>query len=104
MKALQSKHGMEVRGAPRSMGCSPRRRKLAVAGGVGRLVVAGGETSGAVMGALDIDAVSIGPEIDPGVPALATLTAPPLALALKSGNFGGTDFFAKALRTLGGQA
>lgn len=103
VKALQAKYGMESV-AHRLDGLFAETAKLAVAGGVGRLVVAGGETSGAVMGALDIDAVSIGPEIDPGVPALATLTAPPLALALKSGNFGGTDFFAKALRTLGRQA
>ena len=69
--------------------------------GVRRLVVAGGETSGAVVTALGLDAVAIGPEIDPGVPALAAADGPPLALALKSGNFGAPDFFAKALRTLG---
>jgi hypothetical protein len=41
-----------------------------------------------VVTALNLDAVAIGPEIDPGVPALATTDGPPLALALKSGNFG----------------
>jgi uncharacterized protein YgbK (DUF1537 family) len=70
-------------------------------GGVRRLVVAGGETSGAVVSALGIDAFTIGPEIDPGVPALTTIAGPPLALALKSGNFGSPDFFAKALHVLG---
>jgi uncharacterized protein YgbK (DUF1537 family) len=71
--------------------------------GVRRLVVAGGETSGAVVTALDVAALEIGPEIDPGVPALSTMAAGrPLALALKSGNFGGPDFFAKALSALGG--
>jgi uncharacterized protein YgbK (DUF1537 family) len=72
-----------------------------VAEGATRLVVAGGETSGAVVGALGIEALAIGPEIDPGVPALSA-DGRPLALALKSGNFGGPDFFARALDTLGG--
>ena len=68
--------------------------------GVRRLVVAGGETSGAVVSALGVDALAIGPQIDPGVPWTTTLNAPTLALALKSGNFGGDDFFARALRML----
>ena len=46
-----------------------------VAAGVGRLVVAGGETSGAVVGALDVTALRIGPEIDPGVPWTASVGA-----------------------------
>ena len=74
----------------------------AVAGGVDRLVVAGGETSGAVVGALGIAALDLGPEIDPGVPALST-TLPSgarLALALKSGNFGAIDFLERAVRVL----
>lgn len=67
--------------------------------GVTRFVVAGGETSGAVATGLGIGAFDIGPEIAPGVPALA---AGPLRLALKSGNFGGVDFFARALSVLEG--
>lgn len=74
-----------------------------VKGRVRRLVVAGGETSGAVVTALKLHALSIGPEIDPGVPALGSAEGAPLALALKSGNFGAKDFFSKALRTLAGQ-
>lgn len=70
--------------------------------GVRRFVVAGGETSGAVVQALEVRALRIGAQIDPGVPATATLDAQPLALALKSGNFGGVDFFEKALRFLAG--
>ncbi len=66
--------------------------------GVRKLVVAGGETSGAVVGALGVGALQIGPQIDPGVPWTATLAAEPLLLALKSGNFGSEDFFEKALR------
>lgn len=69
-----------------------------VAMGVRRLVVAGGETSGAVVTALGVAALRVGAEIDPGVPWTATLGEPPLALALKSGNFGGKDFFLKALQ------
>ena len=71
-----------------------------VQSGVGQLIVAGGETSGAVVKALGITGLRIGPEIDPGVPWTAALQAQsagqPLALALKSGNFGSEDFFIKA--------
>jgi len=74
-------------------------RGLAAAG-VRRLVVAGGETSGAVVGALDIRALRIGREIAPGVPCTVSLGEPPMALALKSGNFGGPDFFLDALRAM----
>ena len=70
--------------------------------GVRKFVVAGGETSGAVVQALDVRTLRIGAQIDPGVPATATTGAEPLALALKSGNFGSTDFFDKALRHLDG--
>jgi len=72
--------------------------------GVRKFVVAGGETSGAVVQALNVCSLRIGAQIDPGVPATATTGAQPLALALKSGNFGTTDFFEKALRHLGGGA
>jgi 3-dehydrotetronate 4-kinase len=64
--------------------------------GVRRLVVAGGETAGAVVGALGVVGLRIGPPIDPGVPWTTSLGDPPLALALKSGNFGAPDFFIKA--------
>ena len=64
--------------------------------GFTRLLVAGGETSGAVVQALGAQSLAIGPEIDPGVPWTRTLDGTPLALALKSGNFGAPDFFLKA--------
>lgn len=64
--------------------------------GVTRLIVAGGETSGAVVGALGVTAIEIGPEIDPGVPWTRSLDGSDLVLALKSGNFGAPDFFLKA--------
>ncbi|MFZ1430469.1 MAG: 3-oxo-tetronate kinase [Geminicoccaceae bacterium] len=82
----------------------------AIAGGVveagaRRLVVAGGETSGAVVQALGVKGLAIGAMIDPGVPATVSIGRdPPLALALKSGNFGGRDFFLRALRCLPGGA
>jgi uncharacterized protein YgbK (DUF1537 family) len=69
--------------------------------GVDRLVVAGGETAGAVVTALGIDGLRIGEEIDPGVPWTASLGDPQLALALKSGNFGADDFFLKSFEKLG---
>jgi 3-dehydrotetronate 4-kinase len=65
--------------------------------GVRRFVIAGGETAGAVVRALGVRALRIGTQIDPGVPATATIGAAPLLLALKSGNFGTPDFFSKAL-------
>ena len=65
-------------------------------------VVAGGETSGAVVQALGVQLLQIGAQIDPGVPATVSSGAQPLALALKSGNFGGRDFFSKALKQLAG--
>jgi len=72
--------------------------------GVGQLIVAGGETAGAVVKTLGITGLRIGNEIDPGVPWTTVLHQAsgkrPLALALKSGNFGTTDFFLKAWRYL----
>ena len=76
--------------------------RMLVDRGVRRLVVAGGETSGAVVQALGVTALAIGPQIDPGVPWTTAIGDRPLALALKSGNFGTTDFFAKALAMLPG--
>jgi uncharacterized protein YgbK (DUF1537 family) len=69
------------------------------AAGVRRFVVAGGETSGAVAEALGARALAIGREIAPGVPWTATLGGEPMLLALKSGNFGGPDFFMQAFET-----
>ena len=74
--------------------------------GMRHFVVAGGETSGAVVQALDVRALRIGPQIDPGVPATVAIDEtgePRVALALKSGNFGAVDFFEKALKALGAQ-
>ncbi len=73
-----------------------------VAAGVRRLVVAGGETSGAVVQRLGVQRLRIGKDIDPGVPwTYAEGSGPPLLLALKSGNFGGRNFFTGAFEALG---
>ncbi|SMF21105.1 Uncharacterized conserved protein YgbK, DUF1537 family [Xaviernesmea oryzae] len=64
--------------------------------GFSRFIVAGGETSGAVVKALGVPVLRIGPEIDPGVPWTVSVDDCPVALALKSGNFGSDDFFLKA--------
>jgi uncharacterized protein YgbK (DUF1537 family) len=77
--------------------CLARIAQGLVARGVRRLVVAGGETSGAVVKALGARALRIGAQIDPGVPWTQTVGEPRFALALKSGNFGAVDFFDKAL-------
>jgi uncharacterized protein YgbK (DUF1537 family) len=82
--------------------CLARVARELVERGVRRLVVAGGETSGAVVSALGVRALRIGRQIDPGVPWTASVGGAPLALALKSGNFGGQDFFARALAMLDG--
>ncbi|MEP5155525.1 3-oxo-tetronate kinase [Planktotalea sp.] len=74
--------------------------RLLVQGGVTRLITAGGETSGAIVEGLDLKQLEIGPEIDPGVPALRARDN--LVVALKSGNFGSDDFFQKAANVLGG--
>ncbi len=68
--------------------------------GLRRLVVAGGETSGAVVQSLDVKGLRIGPEIAPGVPCTVTLDDDPMALTLKSGNFGDEDFFLKAFKVM----
>ncbi len=72
--------------------------------GVRKFVIAGGETSGAVVQALGVKSLRIGAQIDPGVPATQSIGEEPLALALKSGNFGTRDFFVKALNALDGAA
>lgn len=69
--------------------------------GVRRVVVGGGETSGAVVEGLGITSLGIGEEIDPGVPALLADRNGSLGLALKSGNFGADDFFQKAVERIG---
>ncbi|MBB4155667.1 uncharacterized protein YgbK (DUF1537 family) [Sphingomonas jinjuensis] len=74
----------------------------AVARGARRIVVAGGETSGAVVEALAPGPLRVGPSIAPGIPSLFTRSGQ--GLALKSGNFGNDDFFDHALRVLEGRA
>lgn len=95
VKSVQGRLGREHAGAliEQTMGCIAQGL---VERGVRRLVVAGGETSGAVVGALGVEGLAIGPEIDPGVPWTFSIGEPTLALALKSGNFGGPDFFTRA--------
>jgi uncharacterized protein YgbK (DUF1537 family) len=68
--------------------------------GMKKLIVAGGETSGAVLSALHVTSLRIGPEIAPGVPWTVSGEEPAMCLALKSGNFGEEDFFERALEVL----
>ncbi len=96
--ALQAKLGREAAGALVEEALAEIATDL-VQAGVRRLVIAGGETSGAVVQRLGVEALRIGAEIDPGVPwTHATPAAAPegMHLALKSGNFGVRDFFLKA--------
>ena len=71
-----------------------------VEAGVRKLIVAGGETAGAVVEALGVHTLRIGPEIDPGVPWTVRVGEPGMCLALKSGNFGTDDFFTKSFAML----
>jgi uncharacterized protein YgbK (DUF1537 family) len=103
VKAVQQKLGVERAGAMVEDALGKIARGLLNAG-VKRFVVAGGETSGAVVQALGVSLLKIGAQIDPGVPATISSGDQPLALALKSGNFGGRDFFDKALKQLAGGA
>ena len=102
VKAAQSRHGREAVAEKIENLFAELAARLAE-GGVTRIVVGGGETSGAVATALGGKAFAIGPEIDPGVPALA-VEGSAIRLALKSGNFGAVDFYEKAARVLAGEA
>jgi uncharacterized protein YgbK (DUF1537 family) len=73
-----------------------------VVGGIRKVLTAGGETSGTIVEGLQLTTLEIGPEIDPGVPALRASDR--LVIALKSGNFGAPDYFGKAAETLGANA
>jgi 3-dehydrotetronate 4-kinase len=98
--AAQARYGREAVSG-RLEGLFAETVERLVDGGVSRVVVAGGETSGAVAQALDLGGLTIGPEISPGVPVLVSDTRG-VALALKSGNFGGEDFFEEALAAMAG--
>jgi 3-dehydrotetronate 4-kinase len=95
VKAAQGQLGIERSGALIEQALADIAQGL-VRHGVRRLLVAGGETSGAVVTALGVQGLRIGPQIDPGVPWTTTVGGVSLALALKSGNFGSVDFFTKA--------
>ncbi|MGA9865779.1 MAG: 3-oxo-tetronate kinase [Acetobacteraceae bacterium] len=98
--ALQARMGREAAGALIEDALAAIAERL-VARGVRRLVVAGGETAGAIVARLGVRSLRIGAEIDPGVPwTYAEGGAQPLLLALKSGNFGGSDFFRDAFAAL----
>ena len=102
VKAVQAQLGVERAGALVEQALARVAQGL-VAAGVGQLLVAGGETSGACVQALGVNTLRIGPQIDPGVPwCHATPPTRPqgLHLALKSGNFGSTDFFTRAFEVL----
>ena len=96
--ALQARFGREASGHAIEAALAEIAAGL-VRIGVRRLVVAGGETSGAAVDRLGIGAFQLGPEIAPGVPLMRTIgrAGGEMQMALKSGNFGGRDFFAHAL-------
>jgi uncharacterized protein YgbK (DUF1537 family) len=121
VKKIQSELGVAKAGEMVE-GAIARIARGLVECGVGQLLVAGGETSGACVQALGIEQMQIGPQIDPGVPwcfafssvegagsSTPTTTAPTTTdharrgvhIALKSGNFGSDDFFSKAFEMLG---
>jgi uncharacterized protein YgbK (DUF1537 family) len=99
--ALQAKHGRDAAGHAIEQAMADIAERL-VSAGVRRLVVAGGETSGAVVDRLGIPGFLVGPEIAAGVPVLRAVGASggAMLLALKSGNFGGETFFSDALKLM----
>ncbi|QEM83135.1 3-oxo-tetronate kinase [Halomonas binhaiensis] len=100
IKAAQQKLGVAKAGAVVEAAMA-RLAVTLVKEGVGRLLVAGGETSGAVVSALALSELRIGPQIDVGVPwTQAQVNGRTLSLALKSGNFGGVDIFSRAFQSL----
>ena len=99
VRAVQEQAGVEQTGTQIEHALAEIAWALAQAG-TRKFVVAGGETSGAVVKRLGIHALRIGPTIDPGVPWTSSTGTDPVALALKSGNFGTVDFFEKALMRL----
>lgn len=103
VKAVQRQLGVEAAGALVEHTLARIARGL-VERGVRCLIVAGGETSGACVQALEVAQMQIGPQIDPGVPWCHAQSpaagAGGLHLSLKSGNFGSDDFFTKALTVL----
>jgi 3-dehydrotetronate 4-kinase len=96
--SLQARHGRDAAGHAIEQAMADIAEGL-VQAGVRRLVVAGGETSGAVVDRLQIPGFLVGAEIAPGVPVLRAVgaRAGEMLLALKSGNFGGPQFFSDAL-------
>jgi uncharacterized protein YgbK (DUF1537 family) len=107
VRAVQAQLGVAAAGALVERTLSRIAAGL-VQAGVRQLVVAGGETSGAVVQALGVTQMAIGPQIDPGVPWTA-MTSPvcpgeTVHVALKSGNFGRTDFFTTAFARLAPEA
>jgi uncharacterized protein YgbK (DUF1537 family) len=100
IKEVQAKLGVEEAGALVERTLAAIAKGL-VALGVGQLIVAGGETSGACVQALGITQMQIGPQIAPGVPwCHAQSNGQSLHITLKSGNFGGNDFFTDAFKML----
>jgi uncharacterized protein YgbK (DUF1537 family) len=101
VSALQARHGRDAAGHAIEQAMADIAEGL-VQSGVRRLVVAGGETSGAVVDRLGIPGFLVGAEIAAGVPVLRTVgvKAGSMLLALKSGNFGGPQFFSDALKLM----
>jgi 3-dehydrotetronate 4-kinase len=99
--ALQARYGRDAAGHAIEQAMADIAEGL-VQSGVRRLVVAGGETSGAVVDRLGIPGFLVGPEIAAGVPVLRAVGAKDgeMLLALKSGNFGGPEFFSDALKLM----
>jgi len=99
IKAVQQQLGVDAAGTLVEGVMAEVVRQLAQAG-IRKFIVAGGETSGSVVQALNISAIKIGQSIAPGVPLTESISAQPQLLALKSGNFGDRDFFAKAVEAM----
>ncbi|WP_027349731.1 3-oxo-tetronate kinase [Halotalea alkalilenta] len=101
LREVQARFGVEASGALVERALAGLAQRLVDEAGVRRILVAGGESSGAVVEALGVEGLKIGPSIDTGVPWTHSVgREPALALALKSGNFGQVDFMTRAWEVL----
>ncbi|MGA4239957.1 3-oxo-tetronate kinase [Ralstonia pseudosolanacearum] len=98
VSAVQARLGIELAGTLVEAALSQIAVRLRVRG-YSKFIVAGGETSGAVVKALGVEGLRIGESIAPGVPWTQSLDDEVLSLALKSGNFGSVHFFEEAMST-----
>jgi uncharacterized protein YgbK (DUF1537 family) len=100
VERLQAAHGRAEVAARAEAILSELAHRLVRGLGVRRLIIAGGETSGAVVAALGLTSLVVGPYLGPGLSRGVAMTPEPLSLMLKSGKLGGPDIFMTVLKAM----